>query len=189
MRISQYYKQLFRDSGDESIKEYLSKNLGSAQWLIRCVSQREDTLPGCIKAIADIQCEYILGNSSVLIPMTLGDVAERMGVHKSTASRMIRSKFIQCNMGILPIKSFFIQKFGRKSSERDSADLARSMILKIVGSEDKRDPLQSRKYVGSWPKAAWIFPGEQQQNIERPSASLGLSYAGLPLEPYRDLNG
>lgn len=145
LRISRYYEQLFRDTDDESVKEYLSKNLNSAQWLIRCVSQREDTLLGCIKAIADIQREYFLGNSPVLAPMTLGDVAERMGVHKSTASRTIRGKFIQCSMGILPIKSFFVQKLGGKNSERDSADLARSMILQIVGSEDKRDPLSDQK--------------------------------------------
>lgn len=145
LRISRYYEQLFRDTDDESVKEYLGKNLNSAQWLIKCVSQREDTLLGCIEAIADIQREYFLGNSPVLVPMTLGDVAERMGVHKSTASRTIRGKFIQCSSGILPVKSFFVQKLGGKNNECDSADLARSMILQIVGSEDKRAPLSDQK--------------------------------------------
>lgn len=119
--------------------------MNSAQWLIKCVSQREETLLNCIEAIAEIQSAYFLGTSSVLAPMTLGDVAERMGVHKSTVSRTIRGKFIQCSAGVLPAKSFFVQKLGRKSSKGDSSDMARSMILQLVSNEDKRAPLSDQK--------------------------------------------
>lgn len=145
LKISRYYEQLLKETNDEDVKEYLGKNLHSAEWLIKCVSQRENTLLGCIEAIAAIQREYFLGNSPVLVPMTLGDVADRMGVHKSTASRTIRGKFIQCSSGVLPVKSFFVQKLGGKNSEHDSADLARSMILQIVDNENKRAPLSDQK--------------------------------------------
>lgn len=145
LKISSYYENLFRNTDDEGVKEYLLNKLNSAQWLIKCVSQREETLLNCIEAIAEIQSVYFLGTSSVLAPMTLGDVAERMGVHKSTVSRTIRGKFIQCSAGVLPAKSFFVQKLGRKSSKGDSSDMARSMILQLVSNEDKRAPLSDQK--------------------------------------------
>ncbi len=116
LRASRYYEQLLKEKSDEKVREYLGRNPHPAEWLIKCVSQRENTLLGCIEAIVAIQREYFLGNSPVLVPMTLGNVAERKGVHKSTASRTIRGKFIQCSAGVLPIKSFFVQKLGEKTA-------------------------------------------------------------------------
>ena len=145
LQLSPYYQKLYETSADSEVKEYLDEKLKSAEWLIKCVAQREDTLVGCMAVVAELQSAFLSGASDTAAPMTLRDVAERMGVHVSTVSRTIRGKYVQCVRGVLPIKSLFSQTLGSVEEGARSGDEARAAISRLIAAEDKSEPLSDQQ--------------------------------------------
>lgn len=144
LKINGYYSNLYNASDDSSVKTYLDKKLKSAEWLINCVSQREKTITACLRVIADMQQDFFLGKSSFLAPMSISDIATRLGVHESTVSRAIRGKMLQCSSGVVPIKSLFNQKLEKCGSENNSTDYAKVLIKALIEQEDKSSPLSDQ---------------------------------------------
>ena len=140
LNISQVYLDLYRHTTDYDTRIYLEKNLSSAKQLFNNVSARESTLLKCAKAITEIQHDFFTSGSSSLAPMSLADIASSVNMSLSTVSRTFNGKYLQCNRGVLPIKSLFSKKMGTNSTQNISSNRVICLLQSIIDNEDKFFP-------------------------------------------------
>ena len=144
-RINAYYRSLLSDSEDREVREYLSAKLHQANNVLWAIGQRERTILRCAQIIAERQSAFFLEGPRALVPLRMVDVAEQMGVHESTVSRAVRGKYLQCVQGVFPMSYFF----SRPACEGGKTDMggaaARSLLVRLIGEEDKRRPLSDQK--------------------------------------------
>ncbi len=114
--------------------------------MVRSIDQRRSTLMECAKCILELQEPFFRKGPGHLIPLSLADVAGRLGVHESTVSRSVKDKYIQCSMGVYPLSYFFSRSLGdRAGGGSSSPDFAKAMIKRLIAAEDKRKPLSDQK--------------------------------------------
>lgn len=146
LNISPYYSKLLKESDDEQVKDYLTNKLRQAKWTIRAVEQRKATLTVCVQCILEIQEDFFRLGDGHLKPMSLHDVAQRVGLHGSTVSRAINGKYLQCAQGTYPLNYFFSRRLGANGMGQDiSTDRAKSLLKKIIEEEDRHKPLSDQK--------------------------------------------
>ncbi len=145
LRLNGYYRKLLKETDDSEVKGYLSGKLRQAKSVIRSVEQRRSTLLRCTQCILELQEDFFSPEGGRLRPLTLSDVAERVGVHPSTVSRAIRDKYLQCGKGVYPLRSFFSRELGAGNGKGASSDFAHSLLRRLIGEEDKRAPLSDQK--------------------------------------------
>ena len=125
VRINPYYRKLFshKDSVDKVTKEYIEERLRSAQWLIKGMEQRSKTIYKVAESIVNFQREFLDQGISHLKPMVLKDVAEDIGMHESTISRVTTNKYMHTPQGIFPMKYFFTTGFSMTAGAAGSRGL------------------------------------------------------------------
>ncbi|MCQ2555331.1 MAG: RNA polymerase factor sigma-54, partial [Clostridia bacterium] len=103
--VSGYYKELLKKNpNDKELSRYVNEKYDAANWLIRSIEQRRNTIYNVCTAVLDRQVEFFLKGPRYLKTMTLKDIAEDVGVHESTVSRTINGKFMQTPRGIFEVK-------------------------------------------------------------------------------------
>jgi RNA polymerase sigma-54 factor len=121
---------------------FLKQKMDAAQGFIDAIRQRQHTLMVTMQAIVDIQHDFFLdGDSSLIKPMILKDVAERTHLDISTISRVSNSKYVQTNYGIFPLKHFFGDGFVTEGGEEMSAREIRHILKEEIEKENKKKPL------------------------------------------------
>ncbi|HEY7533603.1 MAG TPA: RNA polymerase factor sigma-54 [Nitrospiraceae bacterium] len=149
MRISPYYKQLMTSSRDGSAetKAYLDEKLRAAQWVIRSIEQRNKTIVKVVSSIVKFQEQFFEQGIQCLKPLVLKQVAEDIGMHESTISRVTANKYMYCPQGMLELKFFFNAGLQRADQPLDmlSSVTVREMIRKMVAEEDARRPLKDEE--------------------------------------------
>ena len=146
MRISPYYKQLMSsgDGGTAETKSYLDEKLRAAQWVIRSIEQRNKTI---VTSIVKFQEQFFEHGIQYLKPLVLKQVAEDIGMHESTISRVTANKYMYCPQGMLELKFFFNAGLQRADQPSDmlSSVTVREMIRKMIAEEDARRPLKDEE--------------------------------------------
>lgn len=142
---SRYYLELYQSTDDNNVKEYLKKQFNSIEWIRKCLLQREQTLLRCMKAITELQNDFFVSPSGNLVPMTMQDVADILNVNISTVSRSISGRYLQCEKGLLPIKSLFSGRIRQSTGEVFSSDKVRSDISSLITGEDPSRPLSDQQ--------------------------------------------
>ena len=146
LNISSYYTRLLKQSDEEIVKNYLTEKVQQAKWMIRAIEQRRSTLMSCAECILELQSDFFRKGPGHLAPMSLADVARRVGVHESTVSRAVRDKYLQCSMGIYPLSYFFVRRLNAAvEGSQSSPDAAKALLKKLIDQEDKRKPLSDQK--------------------------------------------
>jgi RNA polymerase sigma-54 factor len=121
---------------------FVRQKIDSAKWFIDSIKQRHETLLSTMNAIMEFQTEYFrTGNESDLRPMILKDIAEMTGLDVSTVSRVVNSKYVQCNWGIFSLKFFFSEGIQSKEGEVSTREV-KNIILECIENEDKQNPLK-----------------------------------------------
>jgi RNA polymerase sigma-54 factor len=149
LRINPYYKQLMasRKDNSESTKAYLDEKLRGAQWIIRSIEQRNKTIIKVVTSIVKFQELFFEKGVEHLKPLILKQVAEDIGMHESTISRVTANKYLYCPQGLLELKFFF--NTGIQRSDHNGDDLSsvtvREMIRKMVAEEDAQHPLKDQE--------------------------------------------
>lgn len=151
LKISSFYRSAL--SGDKKnpdqkagAKDYIQDKLRSAQWLIRSIQQRQRTIIKVAESILKFQREFFDKGIAHLKPLILRDVAEDIGMHESTISRVTTAKYIHTPQGIYELKFFF--NSGITTSGDDLASQAvKSKIKVIISGEDPKKPLSDQKIV------------------------------------------
>jgi len=138
--INHLYQSLIKTSDPET-KVYLQEKLARAKDMISNINQRRNTVLNCARAILSRQENYFKHGAGHLEPMTLADIADDLGMHKSTISRAISGKFVQSERGVLPLSNFF----SRNISEGKTHDMALAAIKQIIDNENPQKPLSDQK--------------------------------------------
>ncbi|MBX3319900.1 MAG: RNA polymerase factor sigma-54 [Nitrospira sp.] len=149
MRISPYYKQLIssEQGGTPETKAYMDEKLRAAQWVIRSIEQRNRTIVKVVSSIVKFQEQFFEHGVQYLKPLVLKQVAEDIGMHESTISRVTANKYMYCPQGMLELKFFFnagLQRTDEPSSMHSSISV-RDMIKNMVGEEDGKRPLKDEE--------------------------------------------
>ncbi len=147
LRINPFYKNLMRRGSDEGTKDYIESKLRSAQWLIKSIEQRNRTIYRTTESIALRQREFLDGGIDYLKPMILRDVAEDIGMHESTVSRVTTSKYVHTPQGIYELKYFFSGSIASTHGDDLSSITVRNFIQKAISEEDPKNPLNDRHIV------------------------------------------
>ncbi len=149
MRISPYYKQLISSGqgGTPETKAYMDEKMRAAQWVIRSIEQRNRTIVKVVSSIVKFQEEFFEHGVQYLKPLVLKQVAEDIGMHESTISRVTANKYMYCPQGMLELKFFFnagLQRADEPSGMHSSVSV-RDMIKIMVGEEDAKRPLKDEE--------------------------------------------
>lgn len=148
LKLSSYYKSLMDETQDDEVKEYLTDKVRQAQWVIKHIEQRRSTLLRCAECILEIQEPFFRLGPGHLVPLGLSDLSSRLEVHESTVSRAIKDKYLQCSHGVYPLSYFFSRSLYSSAAEDSSsstAEGAKALLKKLIGSENKKKPLSDQK--------------------------------------------
>ena len=145
LKISNFYRAAIGDS--KSAKDYIQDKLRSAQWLIRSIQQRQRTIIKVTESIIKFQREFFDKGIAHLKPLILRDVAEDIGMHESTISRVTTAKYVHTPQGIYELKFFFNSGISRTNGDDLASQAVKSKIKKIIGDEDPKRPLSDQKIV------------------------------------------
>jgi RNA polymerase sigma-54 factor len=150
LRISPVYRRLLDKSGGESSDEtraYVKDKFRSALWLIKSVDQRQKTIHKVATSIINFQREFLDQGIEYLRPLVLRDVANDIGMHESTVSRVVNNKYMHTPQGVFEMKYFFHSGISSSYGESVSSVTIKQRIRKIIENEDPRKPLSDSKIV------------------------------------------
>jgi RNA polymerase sigma-54 factor len=149
LRLSRVYQEMARDRKKFTTehKEFIASKLNAAQWLIQAIEQRRHTMLKVMHFIVDRQRDFFEKGVQHLKPLTLREVADVIGMHESTVSRVTSDKYVQTPRGVLPLKFFFSSGIATTDGEDVSARGIKDKIEKLVKDEDPKDPLTDQAIV------------------------------------------
>jgi RNA polymerase sigma-54 factor len=149
LRISGTYRAALRKGAMEpgKAKEFIQDKLRSAMWLIRSIHQRQRTIFKVTESIVKFQRDFLDKGIAHLKPLILRDVAEDIGMHESTVSRVTTAKYVHTPQGIYELKYFFNSSIARVAGEDIASEAVKNHIKLIVGQEDTANPYSDQKIV------------------------------------------
>jgi len=145
LKISGFYRSAMANS--PKAKEYIQDKLRSAQWLIRSIDQRRKTIVKVTECIVEKQRDFFDKGIEHLKPMILRDVAEAVGMHESTISRVTSNKYVHTPRGTFELKYFFNSAIRRDNQTDIASESVKQAIKNIVGGEDPKAPLSDQRIV------------------------------------------
>ena len=146
LKISPYYEEtLAKANGDT--RDFLQEKYRYAMWLIRSLQQRQSTLRKVTESIVRFQRDFLEKGVTALKPLVLRDVAEDVGMHESTISRVTTNKYVHTPQGIFELKYFFNSRIVSESGDDCSSKAVKSRIRALVEAEDPRNPLSDQQIV------------------------------------------
>ncbi len=141
LRMSRYYLGLAADrkvGGDT--KRYIKNKMKQAEWFIKSIQQRQQTLFKVAQSIVNFQREFFDKGLRSLKPLILKDVAQDVGVHESTVSRITTSKYMSTPHGVYEMKFFFPTSLNTGDGVPLSTNVVMDLIAELVKKEDKKKP-------------------------------------------------
>jgi RNA polymerase sigma-54 factor len=151
LRISPYYKNILASAQKDQnkiTKEYVQDKLRSAVWLIRSIHNRQKTIYKVTEAIVRRQRDFFEKGVQHLKPMILKDVANDIGMHESTISRVTTNKFVHTPVGIFELKYFFNSSISAADgSDSLASEAVKEKIRQMIQKEDQKNPLSDQKIV------------------------------------------
>jgi RNA polymerase sigma-54 factor len=150
MRISPVYRRLL-DKGaagnTDETRAYVKDKFRSALWLIKSVEQRQRTIHKVATSIINFQRDFLDHGIEHLRPLVLRDVANDIGMHESTVSRVVTNKYMHTPQGVFEMKYFFHSGINSSYGESVSSVTIKQRIRKIIENEDPRKPLSDSRIV------------------------------------------
>ena len=148
LRISNSYKDLLVEAKDsKDVREYIRGKIRDGNFLIKSIHQRQDTILKIGKEIVARQSEFLDKGISHLKPMTMSEIAEKVGVHETTVSRAVSGKYMQTPLGLFEMRYFFTGAIQTDDGEGMSNTSVKLMIAGLVGNEEKSKPLSDESIV------------------------------------------
>jgi RNA polymerase sigma-54 factor len=148
LRLSNYYRKLLANKkslGPEE-KQFLEDKLRSAVWLLKSLDQRNKTIYKVTESILKFQEEFFRKGYAYLKPLNLKAIAEDLGLHESTISRVTSNKYIQCPQGLLNFRFFFSNAVPTVEGSISSSTV-KDIIKEIISKENPKEPLNDKKIV------------------------------------------
>jgi RNA polymerase sigma-54 factor len=145
LRINRLYEGMIHRGDSSAQNRYLQDQLQQARWFIKSLNSRNETLLKVARTIVDRQRAFFDHGPEAMKPLVLHDVAETVGMHESTISRVTTNKYMLTPRGIFELKYFFSSHVATAEGGTCSATAIRSMIKKLVESEPPNKPISDSK--------------------------------------------
>jgi len=145
LRVNQVYAAIVkREKGSEGHAPW-SQRLQEARWLIRNIQQRFETILRVSQAIVDRQHNFFSHGEIAMRPLVLREIADTVGLHESTISRVTSNKFMATPFGVFELKYFFGSHVATDSGGAASSTAIRALIKQLVSAEDPKNPLSDSR--------------------------------------------
>jgi RNA polymerase sigma-54 factor len=145
LRISNFYEsQIKAGTADAKTRDFIQEKFRSAVWLIRSIHQRQGTIRKVTESIVRFQREFMDRGVEFLRPLILRDVADDIGMHESTISRVTTNKYVHTPQGIFELKYFFNSRITTSSGPDVASEAVKQRIKKLVGQEEPGKPLSDQ---------------------------------------------
>jgi RNA polymerase sigma-54 factor len=142
LRLNHGYRKLLSQEGTErDVKEYVKERYRSALQLMRNIEQRKNTILRTCEAIVRRQGDFLERGVDALKPMMIKEVAEEIGVHPSTVSRAVSSKYVHTSQGVFELRFFFSEGVHGPEGGSTPLMLLKRKVKKLIDEEDPRKPL------------------------------------------------
>ncbi|CAA0083365.1 RNA polymerase sigma-54 factor [Zhongshania aliphaticivorans] len=145
IQINAQYASMARQSSNSSDNDYIRDNLQEARWFIKSLISRNETLMKVATKIVEYQRGFLEYGEEAMKPLVLHDIAEAVGMHESTISRVTTQKFMHTPRGIFELKFFFSSHVSTDTGGECSSTAIRALIKKLVATENPRKPLSDSK--------------------------------------------
>lgn len=136
--INQTYVAEIEGSGGKDAKTYVTQQLANANWLMRAMDQRAQTMLAIAAEIVEAQSGFFLYGIEYLRTLTLKDIAEEVGVHESTVSRIVNGKFMATPRGLFELKFFFTSGVTNSEGQDIASDAVKAKIKALIDAEDPK---------------------------------------------------
>ncbi|MBI4237527.1 MAG: RNA polymerase factor sigma-54 [Deltaproteobacteria bacterium] len=183
LQVSRFYRRTLMDGSAvaNQTKEYMQSKLRAAMWLIKSIHQRQQTLYKVTKSIVKFQHEFFDRGIEYMRPMILRDVAEDVGVHESTVSRVTTNKYVHTPRGIFELKFFFNNAIHKSEGNDVASETVKQKIQQMIHGENPLHPLSdqliaqqlaqerillARRTVAKYREALGISPSAQRRRME-----------------------
>src|SRR5437667_3591819 len=149
LRISNLYKDIIASGNTQTseVKDYIRDKIRSGKFLIRSIHQRQQTILNIARQIVARQRDFFEGGPSHLKPMTMGEIADVVGVHETTVSRAVSGKYMATPQGVFEMKYFFTGGYETATGESLSNISVKKAILDLVKHENGSAPLSDHEIV------------------------------------------
>jgi RNA polymerase sigma-54 factor len=179
LRISGYYRKVLRDAS-KSDKEYLLDKLRGAEFLIKSINKRRKTIRRVMESILKFQRPFFDHGSEHIRPLVLQEVADDVGVHMSTVSRVTTNKYVHTPHGTFELKYFFTAGVKQQSGADMAAESIKAKIKALVSGENVKKPLSdqalsdrlkedgvrvARRTVAKYREALGILPSSKRKQM------------------------
>ncbi len=144
--LSPYYRDLLATSGnlDEDGRKFIQSKFESALWLLESIERRRKTILKVTEVIFNVQQDFLEKGPKYLKPLTLREVAEKVGVHEATVSRVVRNRYVQTPRGIFELRDFFSSGISTEDGGMTSSISVKEIIKNMVEKEDPKNPLSDK---------------------------------------------
>jgi RNA polymerase sigma-54 factor len=149
LRISNLYKDIIAsgDAQSSDVKNYVRDKIRSGKFLIRSIHQRQQTIFNIAQEIVSRQRDFLEHGPSHLKPMTMGEVADVVGVHETTVSRAVSGKYMATPQGVFEMKYFFTSGYHTATGESLSNTSVKEAVLDLIKHESGSAPLSDQEIV------------------------------------------
>lgn len=145
---NRYYTTIARRAAKKEEKEYIDECFQSANWLVKALHQRAQTILKVATELVKLQEDFLNHGVQHLKPLVLRDIAELVSVHESTVSRVTSNKYMATPRGVFELKYFFDFALGEgERGDAHSAESVRFMIKNLIDVETADDILSDDRIV------------------------------------------
>ncbi|WP_444902960.1 RNA polymerase factor sigma-54 [Microbulbifer sp. CnH-101-E] len=145
IRINDHYASLVKRADNSRDNNFLRDHLQEARWFMKSLQSRHETLLKVANCIVEKQQGFFEEGPEAMRPMVLADIAESIGMHESTISRVTTQKYMLTPRGVFELKYFFSSHVSTDSGEDASSTAIRALIRKLIDAETPRKPLSDNK--------------------------------------------
>ena len=150
LKVNKYYVDMLDQSTQKTTEKndtskYIKDNLQQARWFISSLENRNSTILNVAHAIIENQLAFLQYGDEAMKPMILSDLANQLGIHESTVSRVTTRKYMHTPRGVYEFKHFFSSHVSTDTGGECSATAIRAMIKKLIAAENPKKPLSDNK--------------------------------------------
>jgi len=149
---AKYKRMLKQKDAPEDAKVYLNERLKAARSLINAINKRRETIRQVTETIVSIQNGFLENGATDFKPMTLEQIAKRIGKHKSTVCRAVTGKYLQTPQGIFELRSFLSSGVKQENGDFLSSKAIKSRMKDVIENENKEKALTDQKIVDLFKK-------------------------------------
>lgn len=152
LKFNEHYSKMLQKKGQE--KSYLGEKFRAAEWLIKSIHQRQNTIFRVTSCIVEKQKDFFDRGIEYLKPMVLRDIAEELELHESTISRVTTAKYAHTPRGIFELKYFFNSSVSGNKGAGVASETVKCRIERLIRDEDATRPLSDQAIVDQLEESA-----------------------------------